>query len=398
MPNRDVRAKASAFQGLNNVRDPRTMGPSWLRVADNVDITDTQHIVRRPGHTRVAEGTFRAAFVTQDETSAFVASPTTLYLLNPDYTLEPVAELDPAAPVRFLEVNHRVYVLNGYRHLVLEGARTRPWGLPVPQLGAVERHPGTMMPAGEYSFAVSHVAEDGRESGLSQPVVATADGPTAWRVFLPQEPGLRTALYMSSGQDSVLYRVTVTQQPVLDLSWDSIDSSISPTTTGCSPPPPGGVLAFHQGRVLIGDSFPEQRMSLIWQSDPLSYELFQLDRGYIPVPGEVRMLHGTPLGLLIGTDREVLLWTPQEEMTTLFSYGVPPGSAIREADDGALYFWTDRGLCTVGEEGFQNIMDRVYSPEKAVSASLAVMELGGYRKVLALLQQTGAPYNAWRKD
>ena len=397
MPNREVRAHASRFRGLNNTRDPRNLQIGWLTEARNVDIDDQGAIVRRPGLTQVDATPFRHGYATIDENVMYLATHTALYRMDRSNGIVHLYDgLDPSAPVRFLELNHQVYILNGPVHLVAEGDHVRQWGLPVPPQPKVERRDGTADP-GAYELAVTYIAPDGRESGASPRVQVHSDTPCIWHLELPQREGLAVSVYMTPAGDSTLYRVLTTQRDVVEIDAAGIDMATSLATEYRQPPPAGDVLALHQGRVLIGDHFPEQRMSVVWQSDPLGYEHFQLDRAYIPVPNQVRMLAPTTAGLLIGTDREVLLWGVDEQLRRVFDYGVPPGTVAGSDDGQGVFFWTHRGLCVESGEGFQNVMREAFSPEASVSASAALVQMGGFRRVVALTQATGQPFNAWRK-
>ena len=396
MPNRQVRAKASQFRGLNNARDPRRLQTDWLTTGKNVDVQDDGTICRRPGASLVEAGTFRAAYVTYDDSHMYVASAGQLYSFAGGGLTSISSDLTPAYPVRFSEINGRVYVLNGPVKRVVQGLEIRPWGLPVPTPPSVDPRGGAL-PAGDYEFAVSFRAPDGRESGLSARTRATLSEPGSWRLAVPQEAGLETLVYMATAGDSVLYRVGTTTQPTVDVGTSALDLGVTATTEYRVPPPDGEVLAFSGGRALVGAYHPDLAMSVIWRSDPLSYELFTLDEGFLAVPGQLRMLFPVTGGLVIGTNREIMFFDG-EELRTVLNYGVPHGVQGYADDEGMTMFWSLRGLVVVGPEGFQNLMDRVYSPEKTMSANAAIVQQNGYRKFIALTRQRGAPYNAWRNN
>ncbi len=396
--NNQVRAQASQFQGLNNVRDPRRLKLSWLTTATNVDIDDDGYIVRRHGRTRVHSGTYRNAYAPYDGTYIYLASDTKLYMMGSNEGLEELSvSLDPSAPVRFAEVNREVYILNGANHWVGRGSAIREWGQPVPSQPVVTARPGNA-PAGEYQFAVSYIAPDGRESGLSTRVQAQASDSVQWRIEVPQHSGYRTAVYMTPADDSVLYRIATTDGLLVDTEALGIDMSVPAKTEFRYPPPPGSLLEFMRGRMLVGDYYPEYHMSVIWQSDPLGFEHFQMDHAYIPVPGEIRAMVSGVSGLLIGTDTQVMLLSPDLQLTTQLDYGVPSGAAANIDDRGFAFMWTFRGLVVEGgDEGVQNLMDEAYSPPASHEASVALLHQGGFRKVVALARESGQPYNAWRK-
>lgn len=398
MPNREVRSRASRFRGLNNVGDPHRLGIEWLTTAKNVDVDREGHIARRPGYSRVATGAYRNCYAPDGAPFLYVASQTRVFRMGGDHELvELISDLDPNAPVRFTEINREVYVLNGARHWIVRGDEVREWGLPVPPQPAVTALDG-QAPAGTYAFAVSYLARDGRESGLSPRVEATAETDVAWRVDLPQHADYATVLYMTPVGDNTLYRLGAYRQARIETEAWGLDIGTPARTEFLSPPPPGSVLGFHLGRVLIGDYFPEYGMSVVWQSDPLGYEHFQPDHSYIPVQGEVRMLESGRTGLYIGTDRQVMQLTPDGALAEVLSYGVPPGTPSGTDDSGAVFFWTRRGLVVETGEGPENVMEESYSPPVAEEASAALIHQDGYRKVVTLARTTGQPYNQWRKD
>lgn len=382
MPNRNELGRARGFQGLNNVHEPERLELGWLLKADNVELDDARTLHKRRGYEQVLAGDFTAGLTADNGRRLFLQEGTSVYRVSQDFQRYLVASLTSSAPLRGDDINGLVYASNGTDALVLESDRAREWGLPVPATPRAQTAPGSL-PAGQYIYTCTFVADDGRESGAAPiAVLDLAGGQSILFQDIPQRSGCQTAVYVSTHDGEVLYRVTSTRDTAAQ--WDGPEAglAVSLRTQGLYPPPAGSVITEHGGRLYVGQYMPEFDASAIWSSEPVSYELFRLGESFIQVPGEIRALTGYSGGLIIGTDREVLIETPEGQLVRVFDYGVPRGTPIGKTERGAPTLWTHRGLATPGEQGLENQTEAVFSPQEGDAASLAVVRQDGYEKAV----------------
>ena len=74
-----------SFLGLNNVGDPQRLGLNWLTIADNVDITDRNAIVRAQGFTQATSNfAITGAYATKDNQRLFIVDAGELRQMSPD--------------------------------------------------------------------------------------------------------------------------------------------------------------------------------------------------------------------------------------------------------------------------------------------------------------------------
>lgn len=394
MTNRNVLGRTrGGFRGLDNVHDPERLTFDWCVQADNIELDDARVVHRRRGYEQLYTGDFTTAFSTRDARRMYVQQGTTLYRFEADFTLRQVATLVSSEPLRADDMNGNLYATNGTDRLVLEADRVRQWGLPLPATPRVEIVPGSLS-AGQYMVSCTYLADDGRESGAAP--VSVVDVPANSSLLfqdIPQIDGAQTSVYVSTHDGEVLYRVTTTRDTAAQ--WDGPEAGLAVAlrTQGLYPPVPGTAIAAHShiGRIYVGQHFPEHDVSAIWESEPVSYELFRLGRGFIQVAGEVRLLLGYVGGLVIGTDREVLIQTPDGQLAQVFDYGVPagvPGALTRRHQP---VIWTVRGLAMPGEVGMANQTEKVLDPEFGVegdSAAVAVMRQDGYERAVVVTEGT----------
>lgn len=393
MPNREVLRNARQFWGLNNISPPERLSLRWAARADNVELDDRMAYWKRRGRTQVLGGDCTTAFTSYDHTRFYVQKGTTLYRVLPDMSERAVATLDSPAPLRACETNNVIYAANGADRLVLEADDVRDWGLSVPAQPRLVQAPGSL-PGGQYMVSATFIADDGRESGASAiAVIDLEDQSSILFQDIEQINGAQTALYVSTHDGEVLYRVMSTRDTAAQWDGPGAGQGLSLRTQGLYPPPPGHVTEAHMGKVHVGQYLAEFDQSAIWASEPLSFEHFRLDRGYIQVPGEVRVLLSSTNGLIIGTDRRVHVYTTDDRLIDVFDYGVPQGPTGGVTDEGRPVLWTHHGLAMIAEGGWlSNVTEEAVEPGHGTgtdTVSLAVVGQDGYDKAVVVSEGAG---------
>jgi hypothetical protein len=392
-PSSDI-PPTKSFLGLNNVGDPQRLGLNWLVIADNVDITDRNAIVRARGFTQATTNfAITGAYATKDNKRLYVVDAGELRQMSADLSSYVVLRtgLSPQK-VNFEEVNGAVFFSNGIDFGIIDPqVGYRPWGLAAPIPPKAVATAGGGLAAGVYQVVCTYTDEFGLESSNSIPVAVTVAGGNRISITeIPQAAGCITNIYITEPNGTIFFFVKertsssatfdVGMAKYEELPFQNLDV-------------PRGVLpAYFQGCMYLAEDFYPLEQSVIWCSLPLHYHHFNYSGAGIGVPGHVRMLKGLAEHLIIGTDRQIFAYDGAK-LTELAPYGVTPGWHASELKE-ALYFWSLRGLCRAMP--FTNLTESTVSVPPGLSAGATVMEKDGMRRYVVALHSGGDAYN--RRD
>lgn len=158
------------------------------------------------------------------------------------------------------------------------------------------------------------------------------------------------------------------------------------------PLPTSTYLVQHwRGRVYAAQYMPTENQTVLWFSKAMGFHLFNLDSDFILLPGKVEMLAPHSTALVIGTDAAIYAYTP-EGLAQLADYGVVPGDHWT-ADGGRILFWSVRGACEAMP--FKNLTEQQVSVAPGVNAGACLIQRGGQKRYLAVIQQGNSPFNAF---
>lgn len=152
------------------------------------------------------------------------------------------------------------------------------------------------------------------------------------------------------------------------------------------PPPAGDYLAARRGQLVVGSDDPALDRGVLYFSRPNYPHEFCLERDFLMVPGRMTVLATIFESLLVGTSRAIYLESPDGGLQQVADYGALPLGTTHD-DRGAVYLWTERGLCRMTGE-FENTTDAVLVPQLRERGTLALLPWQG--SVYAVAQQTGA--------
>ena len=390
----------SRFLGLNNVLDPmvgdmdadgkpRTW--EWQQQADNVNLTNAGKYVRRDGFKPFLSGAnVTAAFSTVDFQRLYLIDSGTLGEIQEDGTAGMLHE-GLTGPAYWAEVNQVVYLSSSEKLEVRRDGTVRPWGVPTPVGGALAPASGSL-PAGTYQVCFTHADDNGREGGSSPSLsIEVADGGIAL-TDIPTIPGYYTCCYLTDG-GAIFYRAATYPWVVKSATLSALPEGPELTTELLNPPPEnGGYVAHFGARMYIAEYLPASDTTVVWASEPLGYHLFDLDKSFFLVPGEVTQLADAGTSLLVVTRHQVFAYTGSG-IKKLADYGAPHGQHISHGPAPAqhLYFWTDRGLCRA--EPFENLTEGRVSVPPGSRVAGGVIQQHGYTRYVAVLKSGGAAFN-----
>lgn len=323
----------SSFAGVRNTLEPERLhvlptrdNPTTdLAAAVNVDIDNSGQIARRAGLTMKNAGAAHSLWARGD-TALFVRG-TSLNRLNANFSATPIATVTANLPVAYVAVNERIYWANGEETGVVERGLSRSWGIDIPAPPNLSTIGGTLAP-GQYLSVVTHVREDGQESGAALPSVIQLVRDGGVRVTWGQPPAdvAHVRVWLSTADGEIMYLATEVPASTTGVDVTSAASALPLNTQWQDKPPAGQALAYANGRIYIAQG------ANIFATTPLGYEYVDL-RDFLALDGSrVRLLAGVDGGLFAATDQAAYFLRGKTfedmEMTILATKGGVAGSVV----------------------------------------------------------------------
>ena len=383
-----------SFKGLNTVVDPIRLDLRWLTQAVNVHATSTGGIERRMGYERVSSTPTITAYSRSDSKYSYLQRDGSIT----DLDGVELVKTTSTRPMWWGEVNNEVYYSNGAdAGKFVDGYAHAVWRLPTPKepVVTVNTGVGAIIP-GAYQVRSTVVAPDGRESGWSDAAIIECTSTAASFTITPSFfEGYSTRIYITAvGGASPQYAGTLYAPGTVSwfggpdqLGFDAMTNFLDPLQ------PNVDVFAFFKASCYASEFMPQSDVSVIWVSEPLGYHLFNLNSGFMLLPGRVLMLVATEEALVIGTDRAVFAFDGKT-LTRVALYGVIAGQNCvpdTQVKTNRVLFMSQRGLCEALP--FNNLTeDRVAIP-RAARAGGVFMQQDGHCRFIATLHGVGGVYN-----
>lgn len=384
------------FGGLANRADPVSTGLDGFAVADNVDITAEGKLRKRAGLRQVVAGEFLSLHKVPGG-ACYVQDTTGISVLGDNETLVRVHDEPCRLPFEWVTFNDVAYYSHGSVAGALRGGEWLPWTWPSPTEPQVTLSSGSLA-AGQYSFAVTFLMPDGRETGASALTTMVAPAGGGFVITPPAPPaGWRACIYATAANSTSLQVLGYSSGEPIGLASgpNSLGVELDPALVGASALPDGAYALCRWLGHLCAATYDEARdLSLIWLSHPLAPHLFAPLTNYIAVPGRVTLLHGTPDTLLVGTTDAINAVRMADDgyaMVPLANYGAPPGKAVAAAGANQWFIWTARGLCQFPD--FTNLTERRVSVPPGASVNTAVVYDRGEERFIACVQRGGEAFN-----
>jgi len=387
----------SRFAGIRDKEDPlRSEKEEFIgmRTANNMDIDDNLKIKPAPGFTQVEATSTEDIYYSPGLKRCYIIRGGDLYeyFKNGDAVL---LRSSVGSAGEWDEVNGVIYFTNGVSFLVITGLEVRDWGIEVPPVLYVSTDVGSMQD-GDYQITVTYRAPDGRESGALAPEIITCTG-SITLAEVPQLAGHDTIIYMTRPDGDVLYEVMATDDPSAVTFMGDPHYGDPIATLHLANPPGGELVAEHQGRMCLGEYFPEANLSAIWRSEPLGYELFdRYSDSVIILPGKINLIGSSNGVLILGTDDKVYGYREvgSEEggagLTELLEVGSVAKTLTKDIDN-QVWFWTDRGAARAMP--FSLVTDDFFAAPTAVSGKGAIINRGGFSKYNVILTEASSAIN-----
>jgi len=391
------------YRGFAGIRDKESPlrsqkdGVVGLRTANNIDIDDNFKIKPAPGFTNIDSTGTDDIYYSSALKRCYIIRSSNLYEYFKDGTSNLIYTGIGNAG-EWEDINGVTYFTNGVKFLVISGVDVRDWGIQVPQDFTVTTSAGSM-PTGDYQITATFRASDGRESGALAATLITCDGSLELS-NIPLLANHETVIYLTRLGGDVLYEALIATVDTLTITGTP-EEGAAISTLHLSGPPGGLCITEHEGRICLGEYFPEINLSAIWRSEPLGYELFdRYSDSVILVTGRVNILGSSGAALIIGTDDAVYTYvdTPTQEYGSGLDEVLEVGSVggtIAKDIDGRLWFWTKRGVAT--GMPFKLITDDYFAAPHAESGAGEIIYHGGFSKYNVILTGATNPINQYER-
>ena len=389
------------FAGIVNTKTAKENAKEALRSGTNVEIDDKKRIKRRSGYSLFAAGAYRAAYATNDQSKLYAVIGTDLVRVMPDGVVRVLhSGLSPDMPPGGFcwhedPSNYVAYTDGIDSGIIRRGLQWLPLVITTPTItnaaiigtGAHQTlpfHLGDTYTTNSFRIFATYLLDDGRESAPSA-VWSLSGAPevSLLQVTVPLQY-TATNLYCATpgGSTYMLVGTTTSESftvPVADLlATGGVEYPYSTAVEGM----PDGCrqLTFYNGTMLVSEYLQDRGISVVWESLPLQYHLFNKAENFFTVIGEVVLFLATPKGLIIGTDNQIYSWDGTT-LTEVAQYGVVPGSCGDVLPNGTAYFWTLRGVAKAFP--YELITEQHFSGDPGVFNHARLFFEHGFVKLLA---------------
>lgn len=301
----------------------------WLRVAQNIDLTQSGFFRSRQGFVPSVAGAWHSLW--SDDQDAYGVCDGDLTHTNHRTMARTVVLAGVGASrVSYARLpDGLVYWTNGTRIGRMAGSVARALVTPTPNPVPVVTATTGGLPPGRYQVCFTALGPDG-ESASTEPR----------QVLLPNGGGLSfsglsadTRIY-ATGPDGEVFN-EIAPGDYLSLANDGApcDSFMLDTL------PAGDALAHYLGSLLVA------RGRWLYISEPYRYGLFNVGRGFIPFPAPISIVQPCENGVYVCADKTY--WLPGDPLNTtpvvVLPYGALPGSAAFDKREQTAYWQGGQG-------------------------------------------------------
>ncbi|MGH8562708.1 MAG: hypothetical protein ACREXW_00955 [Gammaproteobacteria bacterium] len=385
------------FLGIRNTVPAQSLKPGELAEAVNVVIDDDgQRLRRRPGRTLLQSGARHSLWGSANV--SLYRQDDKLYRVNPDLTTSTLVASGLARQeTQYLDHPDVVFLCDGVSALQYRDGRLSPWGITPPAQQPLAAEIGGRLPRGRYQYALTFLRADGEESGTGRASLIVAGGGIRFTaIAVSLDPSVYyKAIYLSGPDGKTLKRALLIPNASTEATYtgDTLDYGVSLETQFKQPPPPGQILAEHNGRVLVAVG------EHLLYSDPYLPERFDPIRQGYRYESAITIVAPVGDGVYVGTEKRLRFMAGED---------IASASEIVKAEYGALYgslghceaqdltggqteevcavFSTERGVCE-GLPGGQiiNLTLKDYKfPAVKRGAGIVIHDPGRKRYVAAL--------------
>lgn len=332
--------RIDSFKGIDNRNRPTVLGLAWQTEAKNVLCDRAGFLVCRPGMQTVRTG-IKDLFATH--------AGRLLWVDDQDQLLDGENQTVLSAgffgsPFSWAELETAVLALSPHSGWIIYPDRTVPWGIPqgsAPQASLLD---GGHLTPGRRLIACVLQAQDGRIGGTDALTIINIAKGQSLGVRVPVVSSYRSRIYLSppDAESLYLYATLKENETTIVIDHEPMDLAFPLNTLNLYPPPLGDRVGAWGTRAVVACWEPEQDRSTLYFSRPLDPHLFDLAVDFQMIAGQVRAVRALPAGLMVATDREIVLIAPDWSRQRLWAAGAPLSDASPGIDHEWL--WAQTGL------------------------------------------------------
>jgi hypothetical protein len=397
MATNDPTLKIKKFLGLNTMARDEELKLGELRKAENLDVTDSLRLRRRPGYTEIDAGRYHSLW--SCPVGAFVVSGGTLYEVDDAGATTVIRTgLTQDAPMTYEMVNSMVFYSNGKElGKIVEGTHF-DWGVEEPEGAFDLSSGGGAMRPGLYQVRITYVNSFGEESAASdaQTVTISAIGSLSLS-SIPQPVSsevTRIRVYATHADDSVFFRVNEIPVGVSNLTITGENYTGELKTEFLSAPPPCSIIRYYNGQLYLAVG------GVIWHTDPLSYSLVRKAKNFFMYPEDITVMEVVDAGIFVVADRTYFLEgktaSGMSQDVALNATGVRGTGMVIDAQDfgkgdplGDVAIWmSSKGVVAGMSDGsVQLLTERKVAFPVADQGAMALIKRDGIAQLLSTLEE-----------
>lgn len=334
-------------RGINQVDSPKSEAfqpggeqAPFLAKAENVDLLRTGSYKRRQGRTLLRTLTSGHSLWSGGHMMLYAdAGDLKHYQNGGDTTL--VSGLHTTAEISFTEAGGYVFWSNGYERGMLKNGVNHAWGATPINAPSLSVTTGSLL-AGSYLVAVTPII-DGVEGGCVETAEITLAETGGVQVSVPHGYDGYYVYLSDTNGNLPFYHSTQTET---SFALTSRTSSVDPCNTlGTFPPPPGHLVRYWNGRILVATSGAYYGDALYF-SDPLAYHHFRPEENMQMFPSRIVMVEPVPDGFYVGIEGGGVFFVQGDDprklkRTQVDDKPVCEGSAIRVPSNKLPWLQTD---------------------------------------------------------
>jgi len=381
----------NTFIGLANKLDPLKHTPGALKSALNVDVDDSNNIRRRAGYVLDTSYTnITDSYSTKDRQNAYIIDDGDLVNVNTNI----IIGSDFGSDLLWDDHNGSVFI-HGDKTGLIENNKFIDLNHPQCPQAKVKRVNGSQ-PEGYYQVACSYIDSNGREGGMTSPIVILVDDNSALEIIVEQIEGYEVIIYISPVNGKYVYKWQKTNAD--SVVWDGpqylLASRTNDSQFGALTIPSTNIkaIAYHQTKLYICEYIPEDGKSIIWFSKSFSYHLYYKSHDYIVINDKVTCLIDIGDSLVIGTEKSIFYYNGQLQQVA--NYGIPIGHPYAIDENGNHFIWTHNGICKLNQ--FENLTNKIHELPSSPSVFSAIIEQNGYGRFVNLLGDKTDAENIFR--
>lgn len=377
--------KLGPFLGMDNRRPDAKLATedgAYLRNAVNVDLGPDGHPRRRQGTTRLLGGDDCHSFWSRGADGYYV-DYATLYHVDPVPTRTPLLTgLTPGLRMSYTATPQGVVVSNGSGLWMLDGATATPCTLETPRFAPLlDAGTGGALPGGRYQVAVAYVGDDGQVSGTTAPqqVEVPDDGVLTLLGLPAAQP---CAVYLTPPDGDTFYRVATTLN--VSLTFSTLpDYGARCQTLLLQPMPPGGIVRYHNGRLLTASG------DLLSYSEPYALALHDPAKGFVAFPADITLVEPCGDGVFVSTTETTYYLRgeiSQAVLDEVLPYPAVPGASATLPNSREVCWMSARGWVRGTPDGqAQNLQEQHVAVQPAQVGAALFREQNGMQQLLATL-------------